>query len=562
MERADWLIEGANLVDVFSLKTEKRDIWIKRGRFCAPKDSAEKTIPAEGLYIAPGFIDAHIHIESSMMTPSTFARAVLPHGTTSVIADPHEIVNVSGSLGLRFMIQDGKRTPLSFYWTLPSCVPAAGGLETSGAELDADHIMELLDSGDFVALGEVMNYPGLINGLDDIRRKVEAAINRGLSVDGHAPMLRGRELMEYVSHGVSTDHECIDIEEAREKISLGMKIMIREGTTSKNLADLKELFSPLYLPMIMLVSDDLDASDIEEEGHLDRLLTRCIREGIPLEYAVRAMSYNPALHYGLRWHGAVAPGYIADCVLFAIEDKEVKIHWVFKDGVPVWSREKGYLLDFRGETPFDELLFSMNLDPVTEGDLYIPSRKATASVIGVIEDQIITEHLKMPIDQEGEYFRPDLERDILPIVVLERHKRSGNIGRALIHGLGIKRGAIATTVAHDSHNVICTGADYRDMARCINTLIEMGGGLVVSIDDRVVAKLPLFVGGIMSNESPEKIAEALREVHRAAQRTGATIKNPFMKLSFMSLAVIPSLKVTDLGLVDSERFETRGIYDE
>ncbi len=560
MNKADWHIKDVNVIDVFTLSIKKTDLFINNGRFCAPLPDAEKTIDGDGLYIAPGFIDAHIHIESSKLTPSSFARAVIPHGTTSVVADPHEIANVAGALGIKFMIEDGNSTPLSFFWTLPSCVPATKEMETAGAELDAANIRELLDSGDFVALGEMMNFPGAIASEKEVIEKIEAAVNRGIPVDGHAPMLKGDALQKYVEHFIQTDHESLTIDEALEKISNGMYVQIREGTTSKNFRELKGLFKPELISRIMLVSDDLEAEDLYQKGHMDRLINIALTEGIPLPYVIRAMTLNPSLHYRLGRRGAIAPGYFADCVVFRIEENCIKIERVFKEGIEVFNHKKGLLINFSQIEPYEELRDTVKIRKIEKKDVEIEIRGKNASVIGIIPDQILTEHINISVDQSGPVFIPDLERDILPIVVIERHKGTNRISKGLINGFGLKKGALASSYAHDAHNIICVGTNYTDMVVAINALKEIGGGYAVVLDGKPIATLTLEIGGIMTKRHIEDVLSDLNDIKDAIASTESILEDPFMKLSFMSLSVIPSLKLTDRGLVDVENFSFTDLF--
>jgi adenine deaminase len=491
------------------------------------------------VYILPGFIDSHIHIESSMLCPSRFAEAVVPRGTTCTISDPHEIANVMGMKGVAYMMED--TSVLKVYYTAPSCVPATP-YETAGAVLTAHDVKELLTEHGLIALGEVMNYPGVVQGDREVLEKIGIATQCKKPIDGHAPGLSGESLQKYVYHGISTDHECTTYEEAEEKQKLGMKIMIREGTASKNLKDLRGLnYEPCFL-----VSDDLHPEDLIK-GHLDILLRKAVSYGIDPVTAVKMVTINPANHYNLN-AGAIAPGREADIVVvdnlktFSVKKVFINGVLVAQDGNPLFSVSPAPLqttLRVQKKTPEDFAI------PYTGDD------SVMIRVIKITEDQLYTaaEQYRVPCSQ-GEIL-PDIAQDILKLVVVERYGHN-RIGKGFVKGFGLERGALATSVAHDSHNIIAAGVSDTALAQAVNAVVECGGGIAACDTTCRVLKLP--IAGLMSQEPLNAVARDHKTVREYAGDLGCTLENPFMQLSFLALLVIPELKLSDKGLFDVRLF--------
>ena len=556
----DILLHG-EVVDVYRREISSLYVGVKDGRISyvgeRPVPSRDRLEVRSG-YILPAYIDGHTHIESSLLIPSQYAAAVIPKGTCCVVADPHEIANVSGVEGVRFMVEDAARTPLRVYFTIPSCVPATS-LETSGATIGLREIEKLKSVEGVIGLGEVMNFMGVIRGDRSILEKIEACA--GMTVDGHAPGLRGPELCAYISAGIGSDHESTTLDEASEKLSLGMWIMIREGSTSKNLHDLAPLVSRGSPERVMLVTDDVHAGDLVEEGHMDHLLKRAVEEGIDPVDAVRMATIKPAEYFGLKLLGGVAPGKWADLVV--VEDlRRFKAETVLIGGEVV--AEKGrYLAGFKKPPPKTALKNTMNFERIKPRDLSVRCNlgdEVAVRVIGLVEGQLYTEHLKVRMKVVNGEVRADPTRDILKVCVVERHKRTGRVGKGFLKGFGLKEGAVASSVAHDSHNVIAVGVDDVDICLAVNRLKETGGGLTVTCKGKVLSDLPLPVAGLMSMKTAGEVSAQMKRLHEAAASLGCRVESPFVALSFLSLPVIPKLKITDLGLIDVEKFEIVGLF--
>lgn len=521
------------LVNVFT-----EDIYPATVEFDRTIKSVRERAKEQNYYILPGFIDAHIHIESSMLCPSRFAEAVVPHGTTCTVSDPHEIANVMGVKGIAYMIQD--TTVLKVYYTAPSCVPATA-FETGGAVLNAHDIEALFHEYDLVALGEVMNFPGVVRKDRDIMTKIETAQKYKKPIDGHAPGLSGDDLQQYIGTGITTDHECISLKEAEEKQRLGVKIMLRQGTASKNLKDLLGL----YYDNCFLVSDDLHPEDIKK-GHVDRLLKKAVFYGIDPVKAIKMVTLNPAEHYGLP-NGAITPGRAADMVVVdSLTDFSVKK--VFINGVLVAAN--GRPLFSVEPTPLPTT-FAVNRKMPDHFRITSDNDTATVRVISIVKGQLYTraEEAVLPCDR-GEIL-PDTEKDVLKVAVVERYGHN-NIGIGFVKGCGLQTGALASSVAHDSHNIITVGVTDEMIARAVNTVIDMQGGIAACGDETHV--LPLPVAGLMSSEPVDTVVKKVKTVQNYAEALGCTLTNPFMQLSFLALLVIPELKISDKGLFDSKNF--------
>lgn len=544
---ADLLLEGGELVNVFSGEIHRADISIYGG-FVAGFDcsSAKRVISVEGHLIAPGFIDAHVHIESSMVMPSEYARAVVPRGTLTVIADPHEIANVMGADGISYLLRCAEGIPMRFLVTAPSCVPATP-LETSGAALGVSEIAALLDDPRVVGLGEMMNYPGVIHRDGSVLAKLEVAASKNKTICGHAPGLGGRDLHAYAAALIEDDHECTGADEAMEQLRSGICIMIREGSAARNLDELVRIIRVHNTPNIMLCTDDLDPRDIMQR-HIDHMVRRIIEAGTDPVAAIQMATINPARHFGLRRTGAVAPGYRADIVVM---DHDFNVRRVIFEGEEVARDGK---LTARLESRRVPLQSSMNVRiPITLESFKIPASGRAARVIGVVPNQILTKTFAArPEVRSGEVVS-DTVNDILKVAVVERHKATGNVGLGLVSGFGLKRGAIASSVSHDSHNIIVIGANDESMIRAVESLISMGGGWV-AVDRTTIASLPLPIAGLLSERRVEDVVEEAEKVISAAHSLGSDLEDPFMTLSFLALPVIPELRITDRGLVDVREF--------
>jgi adenine deaminase len=540
----DLLLSGGCIANLLSGEVHRADVAIHIGRIvgfdCC---SARETIDLSENILAPGFIDGHVHIESSMVTVPEYARAVVPRGTTTVVADPHEIANVWGEAGVRYMLESSRNLPLNVFIMLPSCVPATN-LETAGAALDADALAGLMQEESVQGLAEVMNYPGVIHRDAEVMKKIRLA--GGKRIDGHAPGLKGRDLSAYISAGISSDHECTTIDEAREKLRQGMYIMMREGSAAKNLNDLLPLVTPKNARQFLFVSDDRHPADILGEGHIDFMVRAAIEQGLDPILALQIASLNAAQYFGFRDLGAIAPGYRADIAVLD-ELERPNIIKVIKDGKVV--AEDGDLIA-RLEKHVTTRHKSMQIGPIGPRSFEIAGESGLANVIGVVPSQIITKSLQLfPKISRGKVVF-DIDRDILKMAVVERHKATGNVGLGLVQGFGLRCGALASSVAHDSHNIVVVGASDEDMLEAVLAVVRMGGGLVAVADGKVMASLPLPVAGLLSDGYMRDVAEGIVECIDAGHKLGCKLEDPFMALSFLCLPVIPELKLTDLGLVD------------
>ncbi|WP_294611096.1 adenine deaminase [uncultured Roseovarius sp.] len=505
-----------------------------------------EVLDVTGMTLVPGFIDTHLHIESSLVTPFEFDRCVTPHGVTTAICDPHEIANVIGLDGIRYFQQASTHTVMDIRVQLSSCVPSTD-METAGAEIDAVALAEVMGHASGIGLAEFMNYPGVIHR--DPAAMAKLALFEGGHIDGHCPQLSGRDLNAYCAAGIRTEHEATTAEEAREKLQKGMRVLIREGSVSKDLIALQPVLTNITAPYMCLCTDDRNPLDIAEEGHLDHMIRTLIARGTPVLAAYRAASLSGAEAFGLKDRGLIAPGKRADIVavrsLEACDVQRVLCAGQLADPAA---------FDARG-TVAPVARGSVKAPRVTPQDFRIAENRTETDVIGIIEGKIITEHLHEKIAIEDGDKRPDPARDLARIAVIERHGRNGNIATGFVRGFGISAGAIASTVCHDHHNIACVGVDYADMARAANRLGEIEGGFVVVRDGEVLAELALPVAGLMSLESFEVVRDRLMDLRGAAKLLGVGLQEPFLQLAFLALPVIPALKITDRGLVDVTRFE-------
>ncbi len=557
-KKADLLIRNGKVINVFNESVEDADVLIHKGIVAGigKYGNAEKVIDAQGSYVAPGFTDAHMHIESTMSIPPVFAQAVLPLGTTTAVVDPHEIANVAGIPGIQFMINSSEGLPIDIYFMLSSCVPATP-LETSGAHLYAEDLAIFKNHPRVLGLAELMNYPGLLAKVPEVIDKV--AKFRDRIIDGHAPGLSGHNLNAYLSAGVMADHECTVPKEAEEKLSKGMWIMMREGSLTRDVLRLLPIINERTKHRIMLCTDDKHPEDLVYEGHVNFAIHLLIKNGIPLPLAVRLATLNSANFFGFRRKGGIAPGYDADIVIF----KDIlKIEKVFKNGKLVAENGKP-LFEFKRELHDDAVKNTINIKPVTFEKLEIKVEGKKIRVIGIHPDTILTDEMIFePKVKDGKVVS-DTERDIIKIAVIERHKATGNVGLAFIHGLGLKKGAFATSVAHDSHNIIVAGENDRDMLLAVAQIEAMGGGVAIAKEGKILGSLPLPYGGLMTNKPITETAETLLSLHKIAkEENGLSVSDPFMTLAFMSLPVIPKLKLTDKGLVDVDKFDFVSLFKE
>jgi adenine deaminase len=485
-----------------------------------------------------------------------FARAVVPLGTTSVVIDPHEIANVFGLEGIQYMLKSSKFNPMSVFMMLPSCVPATE-FETSGAVLKGFDLYPLLSEKWVLGIGEVMNYPGVLKQDQDVLDKITMSHEK--RVDGHAPGLTGKDLCAYVAAGVRSDHEGTTVEEVREKLRLGMHIMMREGSLTKNLKDLLPLITPYNIGRCLFVTDDRHPKDILEEGHIDFMVRTAIEFGIDPVSAIRLATINTADYFKLDKLGAIAPGFTADILVLDSLD-EVKVGRVYKRGELV--AEDGELLDLPVEVPRIPLRGSVNLKFLTLDDFKIPAKASKIRVIEIIPRQILTNTFISPARIVDGFAESDPDNDIIKAVVVERHHASDNIGRGFLKGLGLKRGAIASSVSHDSHNIVVAGVNDADMLEAVIEIARMKGGLAIVADGKVLGRLPLPIAGLMSDQPLAKVRDDLDELGKVAASLGVGVKDPFMALSFISLPVVPELKLTDLGLFDVNTFKFVDVFTD
>ena len=552
---ASLLLKNARLVNVYSGEIYPADIAIAGEQVVGigPGYEGLETLDLGGRYVCPGFIDAHVHIESSMVPPREFARVVLPHGVTTVVSDPHEIANVLGLEGIRFMLQDAKYGPLSMFVDAPSCVPASP-LETSGSQLEFYDLATLLGNEWVIGLGEVMNYPGVIHGDRRLLQKIQAF--KGKIIDGHAPGVSGLELNAYRAAGVGSDHECTDLQEGLAKLRLGMTIFIREATGAHNLEPLLGLFKPEYASRICLCTDDRHPADLMDLGSIDYMIRFAIAHGVPPVLAIRAGTLNAAEYFHLYDRGAIVPGKRADLVVFSnLEDLRPEL--VYRGGR--LASQDGRMMPWEQPRTNTKTRGTINVR-LENLNFKVPVRGEKLRVIGMVADQLITENRLLEPRIQNDLAEADPARDLAKLAVVERHFGTGHVGLGFIQGLGLKSGAIAGTVAHDHHNIVVAGMDDESMLLAVREIVSMQGGLVVVGAGGVLARLPLPIAGLMSDQALAVVREQYDSLAVAADGLGSNLHDPFMALSFMALSVIPSLKLTDLGLVDVDRFELTSLF--
>jgi adenine deaminase len=553
----DLVLKGGTLINVLSGEMYEADVGVYDGQIVGIGSyRGREEVDVTGKHLSPGFIDGHVHIESSMVQVREFARAVVPLGTTSVVIDPHEIANVFGLEGIQYMLKSSKFNPLNVFLMLPSCVPATE-FETSGSALKGFDLYPLLSEKWVLGIGEVMNYPGVLRQDQDVLDKITMSHEK--RVDGHAPGLGGMDLCAYVAAGVRSDHEGTTVEEVREKLRLGMHIMMREGSLTKNLKDLLPLITPYNIGRCFFVTDDRHPKDILEEGHIDFMVRTAIASGIDPVSAIRLATINTADYFKLDKLGAIAPGFTADIlVLDSLE--EVKVGRVYKRGELV--AEDGRLLDLPVPIPDIPLRGSVNLKFLKPEDFKIPARGRSIRAIEIVPQQILTKTFVAPARIVDGCAESDPDNDIIKVLVVERHHGSDNIGRGFIKGFGLKRGAIASSVSHDSHNIVVAGVNDADMLEAVIEIARMKGGLSIVADGEVVGRLPLPIAGLMSDQPLTRVRDDLEKLGEVAAGLGVTVKDPFMALSFISLPVVPELKLTDLGLFDVNSFKFIDVFTD
>ena len=561
LEKADLVIKNANIVNVLSEEIHKGDIAICDGVIAGIGEnySGEKEIDINGAYVTPSFIDGHVHLESTMMLPKEFAKTVLPAGTTTVIIDPHEISNVLGLHGISFMHEAVKDLPMNVYTMLPSCVPATP-FETSGFDLNSYDLSLLIDKPWVLGIAEMMNFPGVLNHDKNVMAKLELAKSRGKRIDGHAPYLSGKDLCGYIASGVKSDHECTTPEEAIEKLRLGVYVMIREGTAAKDLDALIPVLKTSNTRKCIFVTDDRHPADLKE--HINGMVRRVVEAGVDPIKAVQIASLNTAEYFGLKDLGAIAPGYKAD--LLVLPDlKTFKPDIVLKDGQVVAQDGK-----LAVEIPENDAIAtrnSVNVRWITMDDFKIQTegdgvKKVRA--LEVIPHQLITKSVMSDVKVVDGNAISNVETDTLKICVIERHRATGNIGKGFVKGFNLKCGAIASTVAHDSHNMIVIGTNDFDMYTAAVALIKCQGGKVVVKDGEIISQLPLPIAGLMSDKEFDFVVEKCDELNKAAHSIGCKLEDPFMTMGFLSLPVIPELKITDKGVFDTNKFDFVDIFED
>lgn len=562
-KKAELVLKHAKIINVFTESIEDGDVAVEDGVIVGIGEyDGVREIDVHGCYVAPGLIDGHIHLESSMASPKEFARMVVPHGTAAVITDPHEIANVAGTAGIRYMLEATEGLALDVYFMMPSCVPSTG-LDEAGAVLRASDLEAFYDNPRVLGLAEMMNSYGVVAEDPECVEKMEVTKKYGKLIDGHAPMLSGKGLNAYITAGVQSDHECSTFEEAREKFARGQWIMVRQGTAAKNLEKLMPMFEVPYYQRAMLVTDDKHAGELGRDGHIDSIIRKAVKLGADPVRAVKMGSLNAAEYFGLKGMGAVAPGYQADLVIF--EDlKDFRVKQVYRRGRLV--AENGKMVTEsakeRAEKVWDEeiqsrVFHSFHMKPIEIKDLELPKTGSKVRVIDLMDHELTTrERIEKFKQVPGLAPGVDLEKDIVKVAVFERHRRTGHVGLGFLGNYGLKRGAVATSVGHDSHNLVVAGVCDEDMIAAGNRVLENEGGLAIAVDGEIVGDLPLTVAGLMSDlpveEADRKLEEMKTKLGELGIRDGI---DGFMTLAFVSLPVIPAIRVNTLGVVDVERQE-------
>ena len=551
---ADLVIKGGRMVNVLSAQVQETDIAVFDGVVVGQGHyQGVETLELDGQFICPGFIEGHLHVESTFLTPAELTRAVCPRGTSTVVADPHEIANVMGLAGVRAMLANSEDLPITFYFNAPSSVPATH-METAGASLEAAELIKMASWPRILGLAEVMNFPGVVAGAPDVLDKILAFTGR--PVDGHAPLLSGRDLNAYIWAGPESDHECTLLSEAAEKLDKGMWVMIRQGTSAQNLADLLPLVNERTERRCLLVSDDRHPDDLAQKGHLDSLLRLAVSQGLDPMIALRMVTLNPARRFGLARRGALAPGYAADLVV--LDDlKDFKVRRVYKNGRLV--AKDGHLVG-NLEAPFPHAARNtMRLPAFSSESFRLPVKGGRVRVIELVPGQILTKQAVEDTPVRDGLLTADPGRDLARLFVLERHGKSGGLGLGMVRGLGLAKGALASSVAHDSHNLVVAACDDASLFTAVRKVADMGGGLCVALGERVLGAMPLPLAGLMSHKDLGGVLEDLAGLRGAAAKV-CSREEPFMILSFLALPVIPELRLTDRGLVDVNAFKTVELF--
>jgi adenine deaminase len=548
---ADLLLTSARIINTLNGEIEEGNVAVYAGLIAGVGDyhEAKEKIDLKGRYLAPGLINGHTHLESSMLDVGQYARAVVPHGTSAIVTDLHEIANVAGLEGIKYVLKYARRLPLALFLMAPSCVPATH-LETSGASIGPDDIRRILRYRECIGLGEMMNYPGVVSGDAGVLRIIEAAGER--IIDGHAPGVSGKDLSAYLAAGMRSDHESVTLEEAAEKLRRGMYIMIREGSSEKNLEALLPLVTDRTYKRCFFVVDDRSCGDLLRDGDIDAVVRKAIRLGMDPVRAIRMATINTADYFRLNRLGAIAPGFYANFIV--LDDlRELRVDMVFYHGHLV-AGQGSPLFALRkpaGET----LTHTVNIGPFKKEALRLPARKEIQPVIEVIPGQIVTRRIYEKVPVVDGFVQPDVRRDILKAAVVERHKATGNLGLGLVKGFGLRRGALASSTAHDSHNIVVVGVSDEDIFAAVKEIERIRGGLVVVSEGKVMESLPTPIAGLLSEEPLEKVVADLQNIEQTAGDMGVTIPSPFAVLSFLALPVIPEIRLTDLGLVDVNEFK-------
>lgn len=552
---ADLVIKNCKVVDVYNGKIIEGDIAISNGIIAGIGSyKGYDEIDVEGKYAAPGFIDSHIHIESSYVSPEELGRLIVPHGTTTIIADPHEIANVCGFKGINYMLKAAEGTALDIQMMLPSCVPATP-FEHSGARIDAEDMKEPMASNKILGLGEFMNFPGVVEGFDDVLDKLLVAKNLNKVIDGHSPGLFGNALNAYAAANIKTDHECETVEDMQERIARGLYVMLRQGSACHNLKILAKGVTDFNSKRCLLCADDMQPKTILSVGHLDNSLRMCVEENIDPIIAIRMATLNAAECYELKDRGAIAPGLRADIVVFD-NLKDFNVDNVFIKGKEVAAKGE-YKLKTKYHS-IDDTIGSFHVKDFSKDKLKLVINSEKAHAIKILPGGVVTKKEVVQVTRnENNEFIYDENKDLVKVAVVERHQNTGNVAVALLKDYGIKEGAIALSIAHDSHNIIVVGVNDDDMAFAVEELIKQGGGIILVNNKKVIESMPMPIGGLMSDKSGEWVDEKLKSIHEVAHNILKVSENvePVMTLCFMSLAVIPEIKITDMGLFDVTKFE-------
>lgn len=548
---ASLVLANAKIINTLTGEIEDGNVAIYQGNIAGvgDYDQGKEIIDLGGRYLAPGLIDGHIHLESTMLHPAEFAKTVVPRGVSAVVTDLHEIANVSGLRGIRFMLDAVRDLPLDLYLMAPSCVPATH-LETAGAEIGIEELKVVLGWDNVIGLGEMMNFPGVLFGDPVVLAKIELFDDK--VIDGHSPGLSGRDLNAYLCAGIRSEHEATSFEEGREKLRRGMYLMIREGSQAKNLDTLFPLVTDNTYKRCLFVTDDRTCSDLLRDGDIEAVVRKAIQRGLDPVRAIQMTTINPAEHFRLHRIGAVAPGYVANLIVisdlhhFQVDMVFYRGKLVAQDSQPLFSAP--LLAD-------PELTHTINIKPFAVEALKIPVKGETSPVIEIIPDQVLTKRADERAKVEQGFIEPDIERDILKLVVVERHKATGNIGLGLVEGFGLKKGALAISIAHDSHNIVAVGTNDQDILLAVKEIERLQGGVVAAVEGQILGSLALPIAGLLSQKPIDVVVRKLEKLERLASSLGCALTSPFATLSFLALPVIPELKLTDLGMVDVVKFK-------